>query len=55
MRLPVGTLVTIENLERPVAIIGHEIFLESEGRRFNYMGVEYPAGFHPDGDFAFLI
>lgn len=54
MRLPVGTLVTIENLERPVVIIGHEILLESEGRRFNYMGVEYPSGFHPEGNFAFF-
>lgn len=54
VRFPVGTLVTINELDYPIVIIGHEIWLEAENKRFNYIGVQYPVGFIPDGEYVFL-
>lgn len=54
IRYPVGTLVTMSDFNYPILIIAHEMWLESEGKRYNYMGVQYPVGFLPEGEFVFL-
>lgn len=54
IRYPVGTLVTIDGYNYPILIIAHEIWFEAESKRYNYMGVQYPVGFIPEGEFIFL-
>lgn len=54
IRYPVGTLVTIEGYNYPILIIAHEMWLETESKRYNYMGVQYPVGFSLEGEFIFL-
>lgn len=54
IRFPVETLVTAEKLDYPVVIIEHEFWLEAENKRFNYIGVQYPVGFIPEGEYVFL-
>lgn len=54
VRLPIGTLVTIEHVDYPLLIIGHEYFVKHENRNFNYLGLIYPIGLLPDSDFVFF-
>lgn len=52
-RLPIGTLVSIENIKYPVLIVGHELTIK-DGARYNYTGVLHPVGFSPDVDMMFF-
>lgn len=52
-RLPIGSLITIKEVNYPVLIIGHELALEG-GERYNYTGVLHPVGYSPDLDMLFF-
>ncbi len=52
-RLPVGTIVTINDIKYPIVLIGHELAINNQ-KRYNYTGVLHPVGFSPDVDMVFF-
>lgn len=52
-RLPIGTILTINDIKYPVLLIGHELTI-NDGVRYNYTGVLHPVGFSPDVDMMFF-
>lgn len=52
-RLPIGTFITIKEINYPILIIGHELAIKG-GERYNYTGVLHPVGYSPDLDMMFF-